>query len=299
MYRTNLNPPMIPYAPKRMPYIMQKYSKDHSPEEDLSISLITKPKQTHGFHQPTYYGNWGGTFCKDVVSVHGTAMSGGSRVRTDCTHQMALKVPINPYGLKTAERFFPSSILRTSDNRRTQKRDKNFRAIQNCYGEITHISRKGCSSEVGAYECRKTLYNFPKELPQQDNLAENSFKVGRSYRPMSGGIIRRKYINDVTNDETENIEKYNIKPSAERAPRNRLSTAQAPRLPMGPKPPPYRVSTPQTAPERRPDSRYNKESLFAGLENGRRSPEYQVPIIDMKLEECACHDSIMPDCWKK
>jgi len=49
--------------------------------------------------------------------------------------------------------------------------------------------------------------------------------------------------------------------------------------------------------ERRPDSRYNYESLFAALENGKsKSPEYKVPILKMKLME-GRHD-LLPESWK-
>lgn len=58
-----------------------------------------------------------------------------------------------------------------------------------------------------------------------------------------------------------------------------------------------RVFTPQA--DQRPNSRYNKASLYTGLENGRKSPEYKVPIIDMKLKEYEYHNSVMPSFWKQ
>ncbi len=59
-----------------------------------------------------------------------------------------------------------------------------------------------------------------------------------------------------------------------------------------------RVSTPQTGPGRRPDSRYNRATLYARLENGRSSgPEYEVPIIDMRFADFAL-SPILPECWK-
>lgn len=57
-----------------------------------------------------------------------------------------------------------------------------------------------------------------------------------------------------------------------------------------------RVFTPQA--DQRPNSRYNKASLYSGLENGRKSPEYKVPIIDMKLKEYEYHNSVLPSFWK-
>lgn len=50
---------------------------------------------------------------------------------------------------------------------------------------------------------------------------------------------------------------------------------------------------------KRPDSRYNKESLYAKLDHGRAaSPEYKVPILDMNFAEMVSNQ-IVPDCWKQ
>lgn len=50
---------------------------------------------------------------------------------------------------------------------------------------------------------------------------------------------------------------------------------------------------------KRPDSRYNKESLYMKLDYGRAaSPEYKVPILDMNFAEVINHQ-IIPDCWKQ
>lgn len=60
-----------------------------------------------------------------------------------------------------------------------------------------------------------------------------------------------------------------------------------------------RLSTPQTAIEKRPDSRYNKTTLCAGLNNGRdKSPDYRVPIIPMRFHECTDQQAILPSCWQ-
>jgi len=61
---------------------------------------------------------------------------------------------------------------------------------------------------------------------------------------------------------------------------------------------PVRLSTPQTVTEKRPESRYNKETLYSKLEHGRASsPEYIVPIIDMRFSEVV-GQQIIPECWK-
>ncbi len=54
---------------------------------------------------------------------------------------------------------------------------------------------------------------------------------------------------------------------------------------------------PQTVPEHRPDSRYNKETLCAVLENGRsHSPDYKVPVLPMNLQP-GTHHVLLPSCW--
>lgn len=59
-----------------------------------------------------------------------------------------------------------------------------------------------------------------------------------------------------------------------------------------------RISTPQTTTQKRPDSRYNKETLYAKLDYGRaNSPEYKVPVIDMNFSEVK-KQQIIPECWK-
>ncbi len=60
-----------------------------------------------------------------------------------------------------------------------------------------------------------------------------------------------------------------------------------------------RLSTPQTGCEKRPDSRYNKATLCAGLNNGRdKSPEYRVPVLPMKLSENLDKHHVLPTCWQ-
>jgi len=61
-----------------------------------------------------------------------------------------------------------------------------------------------------------------------------------------------------------------------------------------------RMSTPQTHSEKRPDSRYNKETLCAGLNEGGRdkSPDYSVPVLAMNLHENIDLQYILPNCWK-
>ena len=60
---------------------------------------------------------------------------------------------------------------------------------------------------------------------------------------------------------------------------------------------PTRAFTPDITNQRRPQSRYNKNTLFAGLENGRNISEYKVPIIDMKLNEYKWQNAIIPSIW--
>ena len=59
-----------------------------------------------------------------------------------------------------------------------------------------------------------------------------------------------------------------------------------------------RISTAQVISEKRPESRYNKKSLYAKLDHGRAaSPDYNVPVIDMNFSELA-NQEVIPECWK-
>ena len=50
----------------------------------------------------------------------------------------------------------------------------------------------------------------------------------------------------------------------------------------------------------RPESRYNKSSLFCLLENGRsKNCEYNVPVIQMKLKEYQSQNELLPKSWQK
>ena len=59
----------------------------------------------------------------------------------------------------------------------------------------------------------------------------------------------------------------------------------------------YRAFTPDVTVQKRPESRYNNATLFEKLENGRKSLECDIPIIDMKLHEYKWHSSITPSIW--
>jgi len=79
-------------------------------------------------------------------------------------------------------------------------------------------------------------------------------------------------------------------------PRGRVGTAQIQKLNKGQRS--THISIPQTTTQKRPDSRYNKETLYAKLDYGRASsPEYKVPVIDMNFSEVKKHQ-IIPECWK-
>ena len=60
-----------------------------------------------------------------------------------------------------------------------------------------------------------------------------------------------------------------------------------------------RLSTPQVHLSSRPDSRYNKATLFAALHNGPdHNPNYRIPILPMMLSESVAQQPILPNCWK-
>lgn len=52
---------------------------------------------------------------------------------------------------------------------------------------------------------------------------------------------------------------------------------------------------PQTAATSRPDSRY--KHMFGGMENGRESAEYKVPILRMNLGGSKELHVLLPECW--
>lgn len=53
----------------------------------------------------------------------------------------------------------------------------------------------------------------------------------------------------------------------------------------------------QTALDRRPESRYSKESLFTILENGRECKDWDIPIVRMNLMDNIEEQAILPSSW--
>jgi len=60
----------------------------------------------------------------------------------------------------------------------------------------------------------------------------------------------------------------------------------------------FRMSISQSLDRKRPESRYNKTTLYSKLEHGRaNSPEYRVPVLEMKYSEVKTQQ-VIPECWK-
>lgn len=270
------------------------------PEEITSAKLMARLPNGRVNFQPTCYGDFGLPLkTAELALRHGGIMNEGTRTRADCTHQMAGRiVTANPCAVKTAERFYPQSWVQNARPARDLARSppqsqphdrtqgverRNARRKLQGIGNMKLLGyvgrrRKVCGSEAPSYDARRTMYQFSQEPSM----------FGRSVaRPLTGSITkhRREDRLAVISNKVE-------------APRGRVGTAQAGRRTVMVAAHPKRVSTPHTIYERRPDSRYNHATLFAGLEHGRaRSPEYNVPILEMRLTECMNKD-VMPDCWK-
>jgi hypothetical protein len=275
-----------------------------SPEEIVSAKFVPRAPNTRIYYQPTCYGDFGVPVrTAEFALKHsgGGMMNEGIRTRTDCTHQMARRITGN--AVKTAERFFPPSSFYVSgkigrdmvrfvqlDRRRdhTQGAEKrntvgsvnakvqlgvnNLKLLSNyaCYdagkGYVSGKQRKIKTPEISCYENRKTMYQFGKEM---------SLVVGKTVaRPLTGGVKRKP----------ERKKRDQLAVIKVEVPRGRIGTAQVSRrtIMMNTAANQKRVSTPQTIYERRPDSRYNSATLFAGLDHGRsKSPEYNVPILEI------------------
>lgn len=190
------------------------------------------------------------------------------------------------YRLRTAGRFFPSRNFQGSNGSFIAQRKDSPPS----YYEPNKMSKvllgkksQRKSSISNSNVVQKTCYNFKPKLGP---------KVKRTQkRPMTGSIEKYKINNEQTNVHNEN---YGSKLPPKRAKTAQGYSAESEGFTYVS----HRISTPQTIPQKRPGSRYNKDSLYSGLENGRKSPEYKVPILDMNLKEYAYHNSVMPSFWK-
>ena len=190
----------------------------------------------------------------------------------------------NKFRLRTAGRFFPSRNFQGANAsfiRQRKDSPPKYHAGENVAKLVLNEKSQRKSSMSITNAARKTCCNFK---PKMDPKAKRTQK-----RPMTGSI--EKF--NMRNNQTTHNENY-----ANKIPAKRARTAQGYNEEEGFTYVSHRVSTPQTIPQKRPGSRYNKDSLYSGLENGRKSPEYKVPIIDMNLKEYAYHNSVMPSFWK-
>eukprot|EP00826_Nyctotherus_ovalis_P039082 TRINITY_DN3724_c0_g3_i1.p1 TRINITY_DN3724_c0_g3~~TRINITY_DN3724_c0_g3_i1.p1 ORF type:complete len:264 (-),score=45.14 TRINITY_DN3724_c0_g3_i1:130-921(-) len=139
-----------------------------------------------------------------------------------------------------------------------------------------------------------TDYNATKF---RNNTAEFSrfFKQG-AVLPVLQGNVKAKPKEELRPCTGNSEWKELLADKAGETPKGRVGTAQTQKHGKGQRS--VRISTPQTTSLKRPDSRYNKETLYAKLDYGRASsPEYKVPIIDMNFSEVR-KQQIIPECWK-
>lgn len=129
----------------------------------------------------------------------------------------------------------------------------------------------------------------------------NATESGRFFKqgpvlPTLQGSVKAKPKDDLRPYTGNSEWKDLLADKAAEASKGRVGTAQTQKQGKGQRS--TRMSTPQTASVKRPDSRYNKETLYAKLDYGRASsPEYKVPIIDMNFSEVR-KQQIIPECWK-
>eukprot|EP00826_Nyctotherus_ovalis_P012144 TRINITY_DN1317_c0_g2_i12.p1 TRINITY_DN1317_c0_g2~~TRINITY_DN1317_c0_g2_i12.p1 ORF type:complete len:258 (+),score=38.05 TRINITY_DN1317_c0_g2_i12:188-961(+) len=214
------------------------------------------------YYQPTCYGNFGTAFFKDSSYIP-------NRARANCTHQM----------LKTAGRFFPSRNFQGVNASFVAQRKE---SPLNCYPTLKQRLREGLQAK-NPNAARMTCYSLCSKMGPKAKHSEK--------RPMTGSVNKYKLNNEASAASNENC--------ANKLRNRRAKTAQGCDDLAGFKYVSHRMSTPQTVLQKRPGSRYNKASLYSGLENGRKSPEYKVPIIEMNLKDYAYHNSVMPSFWKE
>ena len=133
-------------------------------------------------------------------------------------------------------------------------------------------------------------YGFPYAVPlaQDKNAATKGSSHGIPVRPNTGS----KGLKDKIAELKQTGKKSMYSPPQTAQVKSRISEGSKERR--------MRISTPQTNSEKRPDSRYNRATLCAGLSNGRdKSPDYRVPVIPMNLHENMQEQPVMPNCWKE
>ena len=256
----------------------------------------TKSNYRRKMHQPTYYGGFKAPGKAKFLTE--MAIRNGKCVKVNL-EPSSQNVHPNPYGLLTAERFFPSTTTKTPGAQGSlQKKcivgDNKLVNIKNfkfglCYeGLQTHSSnmwkKQQAQRRITISECGTILRQQKRPLPF---LTGKVNEVNGNMRPYTG-VANEKVIEASSTPRNEEIN------------RARLETAQAPRRNLigSVQSKPARLSTPQTIPEKRPDSRYNSASLYAKLEHGRgNSPEYQVPILEMRFSDLG-DNPLIPTCWK-
>lgn len=148
------------------------------------------------------------------------------------------------------------------------KREREVEAVQ-------HVSVHRRVNTAGS----KRVFNVRVAPPFPVLRVKANIQSRREVRPYTGYPERKEFSADKIVEEI---------------PKKRVGTAQ---LSKGQQRS-FRISTPQSLGQRRPDSRYNKATLYARLEYRRtNSPEYRVPVLDMKYSEVS-KQQVIPECWK-
>jgi hypothetical protein len=278
------------------------------------MALLSRPRTLHSnatqpdygrvVLQPTCYAGFGmpanTTLFSETPFRNSSAAHSTTSTHSKYLRKTLYKLPIRP-SLGTANRLVPPPSNLTPDAYSLYKDCPRFRSrtVSNqavvCQkiglypvegvscGEPSTGWRKGPAKQRGI-----STAQFSRTLYQADR-GQTAIRIPHNGRkPQRPGTSSKKQPErrapevgeEKTGGDTQN---YNTRASA--------TVEPEPVAPM------RRLWTPQI-PSRRPDSRYNRATLFVGLDYGRdRSPDYHVPILEMNFSESINQHLIVPSCW--
>lgn len=157
----------------------------------------------------------------------------------------------------------------------------------------------GVTSEAFAGSSAGHERRFPAELgldlarQQREGAWHRNVITSESKRNCPKLLLPKLEVDQVIPEEHKQPIGGKFSPIERSNPSKRVATAQVKKNERA------RLRSQQGEGGRRPESRYNKESLYMKLDHGRASsPEYKVPILDMNFAEVLGRQ-IVPDCWKQ
>ena len=285
-------------------FIVEQTKPSPNPTKILRESFHDSPKWDPGYNRPLTISSTKPSYGRVMTNYQPTcygAFRAAIKVIGKPIKQSAKATPAsNAYGAITAENFFPSSgsIVRNQKHPRAANKavNANFYGSSAYYNDMSPVPIAATGENmlqklhrrVTTSECRRSLRQYPK------SLLPLLYSKGRldskgDPRPCTGNFNAKTAPEPKPESKAHRMNPELRVGTAQIMQRAKLAEPQQQKH--------VRVSTPQTS-EKRPESRYNKETLYTKLEHGRgNSPEYEVPIIDMRFEEVA-GQQIIPECWK-